>query len=410
MKRSGYYGIHLSLLIVAPLLLCCCGCFTMFKNKDILTKKELSSGYRQGTAIYFLCEYSLFEKGTTIIPLYAWSPGTVYFHAIYLYEFDITSGRLTQISELKSLPSEKSRGSIRDTRWARDGSVVYLVYHSGRDGMTSPMKRHVYRITVKDSLVEEVSGEKGEAVMKHFFSGNAGLPGSNGDVLKPSRVWYYAGCLQTVSWRLPMPTEFSDMSDRESRRIIIEERGDRYLREAVFSGMMKTLDEKAVQNMTHDMEKWMEKLPRHKKMIYGPYREEWKTRLSLQARYGIRSAPQNLEEALFLRDGAAAEAFLRQDPAVNRPDGDGRTAMMIAAYVDDSAIVKDLLRRGADINARDNNGCTPLMYAIFGGAGRTMELLLQHGAETKLETRSGWTAWMFVSSTELRERYLAIVQ
>jgi len=410
MKRSGYYGIHLSLFVVALLLLCCCGCFTMFKNKDILTRKELSPGYRQGTTIYFLCEYSLLEKGITIIPLYAWLPGTIHFRAVYLYGFDISGERLTQISELKLSPPEKGRGNIRDTRWAGDGSIVYLVYYSGRDNTTSSMKRHVYRVTVKNSLVEAVSGEMEEAVMKHFFTGNAGLPGSNGDVLKPSRVWSYTGGLRAQSWRLPMPTEFSDMSDREYRRIIIEERGDRYLREAVFLAMRKTLDERSGREMIQDMEKWMEKLPRHKKMIYGPYREEWLARLSLQARYGIKSAPRNLEEALFLRDCSAAEAFLRQDPAVNRPDGDGRTAMMIAAYVDNSAIMKDLLRRGAEINARDNNGCTPLMYAIFGGAGRTMELLLRHGAETKLETRSGWTAWMFVSGTELRERYLAIVQ
>ncbi len=191
------------------------------------------------------------------------------------------------------------------------------------------------------------------------------------------------------------PTAYAGIDETKCREVIIEGRGDRYFRDAVFRKLAPSLSQKSAREIITSMRKWNAALPKHRQMTYAPYMEEWATRLAVEARYGKNA-------------GAAELARHNQD--VNRADGEGRTGLMIAAYADDFAVLGALVEKGADVNARDGKGCTPLMYAIFGKAPRSMEFLLRRGADTKVESRAGWTAWMFVSDTGLRERYLECVK
>uniref|UniRef100_A0A8C9WVU1 Uncharacterized protein n=1 Tax=Sander lucioperca TaxID=283035 RepID=A0A8C9WVU1_SANLU len=93
--------------------------------------------------------------------------------------------------------------------------------------------------------------------------------------------------------------------------------------------------------------------------------------------------------AAYMGHHEAVEILLDHNAEVNLADGDGRTALSVAALcVPTAAGVKGygevaslLLERGADPGHRDHDGMTPLLLAAYEGHDDVVELLLEAGAD-----------------------------
>ena len=84
---------------------------------------------------------------------------------------------------------------------------------------------------------------------------------------------------------------------------------------------------------------------------------------------------------------------------IDKPDENGSTAMMLAAFNGHSEIVRYLLGKGADVNHCDNNKRTALIYASSGPAIETVNILLEAGAEINIaDNVEGFTAIMFAAA------------
>lgn len=377
----------------------------MLSGKEIITKKELSDGYVSGKVIYFLCEYVLSTPGTVIIPMYAATESKIHFDAVYLYSFDTDGEKLTRIAALKPTSSHAGRGNVKAARWATEGPLVYLTYNTGWDKAAKASVYDVFRFDpVKKTIAEVKVEEKEMLISRYFAKWSKPVPGS--PIVSFPKVWYHVGGLPAGVWGLPPPTDYADLSDRKCRDIIVEVRGDMYLRETALRKLTPSLTVASAKKIIAAMNKRHDKLPRYRQMTYAPYREEWSARLIIEARYGTAKESASLGSALYSKDHRAAGEFLNRQNDVNTRDEDGITPLMIAAYADNTEDMEKLLMRGAALDAPDAQGRTPLMYTVFGNAPHALELLLKRGANLKLETRSGWIAWMFVAGTELRQRYL----
>jgi ankyrin repeat protein len=98
-------------------------------------------------------------------------------------------------------------------------------------------------------------------------------------------------------------------------------------------------------------------------------------------------------DALSARDLVRIDQLLdepRSDP--NRPDAEGKTALMFAAQDGKIELVARLIARGADVNAANANGGTPLMYAALGGDAVITRLILEYGGKPDHKANLGWTA------------------
>jgi ankyrin repeat protein len=76
---------------------------------------------------------------------------------------------------------------------------------------------------------------------------------------------------------------------------------------------------------------------------------------------------------------ASVKALVGVD--VNEKDGQGATALHIAAGYGYLALGKMLIAKGADVNAKAKDGSTPIQMAVQGGARESVELLAAKGAE-----------------------------
>ena len=79
---------------------------------------------------------------------------------------------------------------------------------------------------------------------------------------------------------------------------------------------------------------------------------------------------------------------------MDQRDGEGRTALMKAAFYGLTEMVGLLLRHGAAINLQNSKLDTALILAAFHGHMQTIDVLLQHGADVDLKNSVGGTALM----------------
>jgi ankyrin repeat protein len=88
------------------------------------------------------------------------------------------------------------------------------------------------------------------------------------------------------------------------------------------------------------------------------------------------------------------QSLLSRHIDVNRPQADGSTALMWAAYQDDVATAKALIRSGANVNATNALGAKPLSIACLNGSSAMVAALLKAGARANTALPSGETALM----------------
>jgi ankyrin repeat protein len=121
------------------------------------------------------------------------------------------------------------------------------------------------------------------------------------------------------------------------------------------------------------------------------------------------SASQDLSSRLAGEDALRQSAYegrlqavlseLKKGVAVNAPDQDQRTALMLAAFDGHTSIVQALLDVGAQVDLSDSLGRTALMYAASGSNPETVALLLKYKADPNLaDGGEHWTALMFAAA------------
>lgn len=101
-----------------------------------------------------------------------------------------------------------------------------------------------------------------------------------------------------------------------------------------------------------------------------------------------------LVEAVRQGDAAAVRTLVRAGADVNRPEGDGATALHWATYADSAELVRMLLGAGASVAAANDLGVTPLHLAAANGNTDILALLLERGAGPNAPTASGVTPIM----------------
>lgn len=96
-------------------------------------------------------------------------------------------------------------------------------------------------------------------------------------------------------------------------------------------------------------------------------------------------------------DAAKVESLLNQGVSPNSKTDDGKTLLMLAAYLGHTDIVKLLIDNGADVNAKDQDGKTALMYAAEKNNVEIGKLLLENGADPNAADNRGRTALMYAA-------------
>lgn len=82
---------------------------------------------------------------------------------------------------------------------------------------------------------------------------------------------------------------------------------------------------------------------------------------------------------------------------IDKPDKEGTTALMHAAYSGNIDTVQRLLEKGATVNAKNKFEMTPLINAVSrpyssGNAIEVVKLLVKNGADVNSKSKEGWTA------------------
>lgn len=107
-----------------------------------------------------------------------------------------------------------------------------------------------------------------------------------------------------------------------------------------------------------------------------------------QGQYGLHLALRepSLEVARVLIDWPKTD--------VNRLNGNGESALMLAALKGYQELAEKLIKKGADVN---KTGWTPLHYAATGGQLGIISLLLEHSAYIDAESPNGTTPLMMAA-------------
>jgi outer membrane protein OmpA-like peptidoglycan-associated protein len=91
-------------------------------------------------------------------------------------------------------------------------------------------------------------------------------------------------------------------------------------------------------------------------------------------------------------DTVKVQSLLDKGVSPNLETDDGKTILMLAAYLGQTDVAKLLIDKGADVNAKDKDGKTALMYAAEKGNVDVAKLLLQNGADLNAVANDGKTA------------------
>jgi outer membrane protein OmpA-like peptidoglycan-associated protein len=91
-------------------------------------------------------------------------------------------------------------------------------------------------------------------------------------------------------------------------------------------------------------------------------------------------------------DTEKVQSLLDKGVSPNLETDDGKTILMLAAYLGQTDVAKLLIDKGADVNAKDKDGKTALMYAAEKGNVDVAKLLLQNGADLNTVANDGKTA------------------
>ena len=114
---------------------------------------------------------------------------------------------------------------------------------------------------------------------------------------------------------------------------------------------------------------------------------------------GGQTPDASVAEAAKRRDWAAVPGLLGAGAHVDRPQGDGTTALHWAVYWDDAGTVRLLLDSGAGVDAVNDLGATPLWLAASNASAAVVEMLLAAGADPDRALPSGETPLMTASRT-----------
>ena len=112
-----------------------------------------------------------------------------------------------------------------------------------------------------------------------------------------------------------------------------------------------------------------------------------------------QSPRASLADAAKRQDWTAVAPLLRAGADVDRPHGDGTTALHWAVYWDDAPTVRRLLAAGAAVDAANDLGATPLWLAASNGSAAVLETLLAAGADPDRALPSGEKPLMTASRT-----------
>ena len=97
-------------------------------------------------------------------------------------------------------------------------------------------------------------------------------------------------------------------------------------------------------------------------------------------------------EAAWRGYGKIIDALIEQGADAKVTDGSGKTALIWAAINGHAAISERLIKAEVPVNARDQEGLTALMRAAWNGHADVVRVLLQRKADPTLRDRSGKTA------------------
>jgi uncharacterized protein len=112
------------------------------------------------------------------------------------------------------------------------------------------------------------------------------------------------------------------------------------------------------------------------------------------SRSGVAAEPSPLIEAAQRRDRVAVNALLDRGADVNATEGDGSTALHVAAKNDDLPMIELLLDAGAAADAASRFQVRPLELASNNGSRAALERLLAAGADPNAVSREGQTPLM----------------
>lgn len=103
---------------------------------------------------------------------------------------------------------------------------------------------------------------------------------------------------------------------------------------------------------------------------------------------------EQLRVATTLGDVEAVYVLLSQGADANKPDGEGRTAAIEAAWRGYGKILNALLDQGADARSTDESGKTALMWAAINGHAEVAQRLIAAEIPVNAQDREGMTALM----------------
>ena len=98
------------------------------------------------------------------------------------------------------------------------------------------------------------------------------------------------------------------------------------------------------------------------------------------------------------------EYLLENKADLTISNGEGQTAMHIAAQQGRDSTLRLLVAKGADVNVLDDDGDTPLMYAAARDKLTTISTLLELKADKSIKNKKGKDALAVAASTAATER------